>query len=86
MADTAQTGQWTPARMMDVAAGNLIRKHAGAPWRTVEMRNHPPVVDPTMHLIYAGGGGETLAKLSPVEIYDPDGMVAARVAMNAGRL
>jgi hypothetical protein len=72
----AKRGRWVSAFARDVEPGDTIRREGKE--RYVVGRDRPPVTQPMFRLEY-GTEGESIAKVAPVQIWDPDGSVADRV-------
>jgi hypothetical protein len=72
----SETGRWLSTWATDIEPGDKIRRDGDE--RLVASRNYPPVTQPTFRLEY-GTGGESIGKLTKVEIWDPDGSVSRRV-------
>jgi hypothetical protein len=60
----------------DIEPGDKIRREGNE--RYVVGRDRPPSTQSTFRLEY-GTEGETIAKIAPVQIWDPDGSVTHRV-------
>jgi hypothetical protein len=70
-------GRWVSTVAVDIEPGDRIRREGKE--RYVVGRDRPPVTQRTFRLEY-GTEEESLAKVAPVQIWDPDGSVADRVA------
>jgi hypothetical protein len=75
--DTA-SGRWLATHATHISPGDLIR--LGRHERRVVDRDYPGAYSPVFTVDYGHGARQGLVKLSAVEIYDPDGSVAARIA------
>lgn len=60
-----------------MAPGDLVRIDGAE--RRIVTRDYPDVISPVFTVRLEGGDRRTLGKLSRIEIFDPDGAVAARV-------
>lgn len=74
--NASDSGRWVPTWATDIEPGDKIRR--GGAERYVVTRDYPPFTEPKFRLEYATGG-ESIGKLTTVEIWDPDGSVSQRV-------
>lgn len=72
------SARWVRTFACDVEPGDKIRVSRDGDERYVVTRNYPPVTEPSFRIEFAAGG-ESIGKLTSIEIWDADGSVSKRV-------